>query len=42
MGNTGSKENVISEEALNEYVELTYLNKSEICQCVYLIYLQYE
>ncbi|XP_011065188.1 PREDICTED: LOW QUALITY PROTEIN: calcium and integrin-binding protein 1-like [Acromyrmex echinatior] len=32
MGNTGSKENVISEEALNEYVELTYLNKNEIRQ----------
>ncbi|KYN34497.1 Calcium and integrin-binding protein 1 [Trachymyrmex septentrionalis] len=32
MGNTGSKENIISEEALNEYVELTYLNKVEICQ----------
>ncbi|KYN18466.1 PREDICTED: calcium and integrin-binding protein 1-like [Trachymyrmex cornetzi] len=32
MGNTGFKENVISEEALNEYVELTYLNKSEIRQ----------
>lgn len=30
MGNSDSI--AISEEALDEYVELTYLNKSEICQ----------
>lgn len=36
-GNTGSNENAISEEALDEYVELTYLSKSETHQCIYSI-----
>jgi len=36
MGNTGSNEYAISEENLVEYVELTYLNKNEIRQCVHI------
>ncbi|XP_011687184.1 PREDICTED: calcium and integrin-binding protein 1-like [Wasmannia auropunctata] len=37
MGNTGSNENAISEKALDEYVELTYLSKSEIRQIYKLL-----
>lgn len=35
MGNSGSNEDAISEEAMDEYVELTYLSKSEIRQWVH-------
>lgn len=34
MGNSSSNESAISEDALDEYVELTYLSKSEIRQWV--------
>ncbi|XP_012538028.1 calcium and integrin-binding protein 1 isoform X2 [Monomorium pharaonis] len=37
MGNTDSNESSISEEALDEYVELTYLNKDEIRQIYKLL-----
>lgn len=34
MGNSGFSENSILEDTLDEYVELIYLNKSEIRQSV--------
>ncbi|XP_071581124.1 calcium and integrin-binding protein 1-like [Temnothorax nylanderi] len=37
MGNTGPNENAISEETLDEYVELTSLSKSEIRQIYKLL-----
>jgi len=35
MGNSGSNEDTISEEAVDEYAELTYLSRREIRQWVY-------
>jgi len=32
MGNSDSNENALSENALDEYTELTYLSKSDIHQ----------
>jgi hypothetical protein len=32
MGNSGSNEDTISEEAVDEYAELTYLSRREIRQ----------
>jgi len=34
MGNSGSNEDTISEEAVDEYAELTYLSRREIRQWV--------